>query len=229
MEKGVVILGRCATNCRNARLLFTANGIRGTYATREQVHREKGVFAMKRHYYISDDLDDLESIEIELEKAGVDVEQIHVLSDNDAYLETHHLHAVDSISKKDVIRSGLFGLAIGLVGSIIILFLSYQSGISENFTWAPALFLSVAFLGFCTWEGGLWGIQKPNRDFARFQDEIKNGKHIFFVDVRPEQEATLSEVANAHPKLKLAGSGDAAPEWVVGAQKRWHRFMRWAP
>jgi len=184
---------------------------------------------MKRHYYISDDLDDLESIEIELEKAGVEVEQIHVLSDDDAYLETHHLHAVDSISKKDVIRSGFVGLSIGLVGSVIILFLSYQLGVSESVTWAPALFLSVAFLGFCTWEGGLWGIQKPNRDFARFQDEIKNGKHIFFVDVRPEQEQTLSEVAQAHPKLQLAGSGGATPEWIVGAQKRWHRFIRWAP
>ena len=104
---------------------------------------------MKRHYYISDDLNDLEKLEIELEKAGVDVEQIHCLSNDDAYLETHHLHAVDSISKKDVVRSGLIGLLIGLAGAAAILFLSSHFGISENFTWAPALFLSIAFLGFC--------------------------------------------------------------------------------
>ena len=39
---------------------------------------------MKRHYYISSDLDDLELIERDLEEAGVSTPQIHVLSDDDA-------------------------------------------------------------------------------------------------------------------------------------------------
>lgn len=184
---------------------------------------------MKRHYYLSNDLIDLEAVEVELEKAGVDVEQIHVLSEDDAYLETHHLHAVDSISKKDVIHSGLIGLMIGAVGASAILFMSLQFGISENYTWAPALFLSVAFLGFCTWEGGLWGIQKPHHEFARFQDALKDGKHVIFVDVKASQESTLSQVIQGHPTLQLAGEGSATPEWVVGAQHRWHKFTRWAP
>lgn len=184
---------------------------------------------MKRHYYVSNDLDDLESLELELEKAGVDTEQIHVLSDNDAYLETHHLHAVDSISKKDVVRSGFIGLGIGVIGAAAILFLSYQFGVSESVTWAPALFLSVAFLGFCTWEGGLLGIQRTNKDFARFQNDLDNGKHVFFVDVKADQEHLLEEVISKHPRLDKAGLGDASPEWVVGAQKRFHRFMHWAP
>ncbi len=184
---------------------------------------------MKRHYYVSNDLDDLESLEIELEKKGVDTEQIHVLSENDAYLETHHLHAVDSISKKDVWRSGFIGLGIGIVGAIIILFLSYQLGVSESVTWAPALFLSVAFLGFCTWEGGLFGIQRTNKNFERFQNDLKNGKHIFFVDVKADQETLLEEVVANHPGLSKAGSGEGAPEMVVGVQKRFHKFMHWAP
>lgn len=184
---------------------------------------------MKRHYYISDDLDDLESIENELEKSGVDTEQIHVLSDNDAYCETHHLHAVDSLSKKDIIRSGFIGLAIGLVGSVLILFLSYSLNIHEHVTWAPALFLAIAFLGFSTWEGGLWGIQKPNRVLARFQEELRCGKHVLFVDVTAEQESVLQSVVEAHPKLVTAGDGNASPQWVVGAHKRFHRFVRWAP
>ncbi|MFT7496839.1 MAG: hypothetical protein ACI9V8_001739, partial [Urechidicola sp.] len=35
---------------------------------------------MKRHYYISDDLDDLDRIEQELESSGVHKPQIHVFS-----------------------------------------------------------------------------------------------------------------------------------------------------
>lgn len=184
---------------------------------------------MKRHYFITDDLNDLEAVEVELENAGIDVEQIHVLSDDNAFVETHHLHAVDSISRKDVIRSGLIGMGIGIVGAAVVLFLSFQTGVSEKFTWAPALFLSFGFLGFCTWEGGLWGIQKPNRDFARFQKELDKGRHLFFVDVTPDQRETLTKITASHTKLEKVGQGNASPEWVVGAHKRWNRFIRSAP
>lgn len=184
---------------------------------------------MKRHYFLSEDLDNLEAVEIELEKAGFDVEQIHVLSENDALLENRHLNAVDSFSRKDIVKSGLIGLMIGLVGAAIILFLSYQTGISESVTWAPAVFLSVVVLGFCTWEGGLWGIQKPNRDFEKFQNLLAEGKHLFFVDVREDQSEVFNSIMGNNPALTAAGSGDGASEWVVGAQKRWHRLLGWAP
>ena len=44
---------------------------------------------MRRHYYISDDLDDLKSIETELESNGITTPQIHVLSRDDAGLQAH--------------------------------------------------------------------------------------------------------------------------------------------
>ena len=34
---------------------------------------------MNRHYYISDNLNDLETVEYELEASGINSEQIHVL------------------------------------------------------------------------------------------------------------------------------------------------------
>ena len=51
---------------------------------------------MNRHYYISDNLNDLEKVETELEASGIDTEQIHVLSERDAEVERHHLHDVSS-------------------------------------------------------------------------------------------------------------------------------------
>lgn len=184
---------------------------------------------MKRHYYVSEDLHDLKKLEDELESAGVDYEQIHVLSDDDAALEEMGLHAVDSLSKKDVIKSGFMGLGLGVIGAGAILFFFIQMGFHESFTMAPALFLAVATLGFCTWEGGLWGIQMNNREFNRFQNDLSKGKHVFFVDLKSSQEPMLEHVLGFHPDLKEAGEGDGASEWVVGAHKNWHKFTRWAP
>ena len=51
---------------------------------------------MNRHYYISDNLDELERVEQELEAQGISTEQIHVLSERDAEVEHHQLHDVPS-------------------------------------------------------------------------------------------------------------------------------------
>ena len=57
---------------------------------------------MNRHYYISDNLDELESIESELEARGINTEQIHVLSEQDADVEQRRLHDVNSLMKKEL-------------------------------------------------------------------------------------------------------------------------------
>ena len=184
---------------------------------------------MKRHYYISDDLDDLEIVERDLESAGVTTPQIHVLSDDDSGVELHHLHNVEAVLKKDVVHGTELGAIVGVVGAAAILLLAWLSGLTETYTWVPAIFLSVIVLGFCTWEGGLIGIQEPHVDFRRFQGDLKQGKHILFVDVDTEQESLLQNVVTRHPKLVDAGEGDSTPGWVVGAQKKWSRFMQLAP
>ncbi len=184
---------------------------------------------MKRHYFIGEDLSDLKTLEAELESSGVDTEQIHVVSNDEANVERLHLPAVDSISKKDVVRSGLMGFLVGVVGAVGIMYFFTASGIVESVTFAPALFLSIAFLAFCAWEGGLWGIQKNNREFEPYQEELQQGRHLFFVDVKPSQETRLEAVVAHHPNVRHASVGPGASEWVVDTQKSWHRFTRWAP
>ena len=184
---------------------------------------------MKRYYYVSDDLDDLELLERELEANGVTYEQIHVLSDDSAGLETHHLHEVHSILKKDVIHSTEIGAVIGLILGSLVLLVAYLSGLPETFTWVPFVFLAIIVLGFCAWEGGLLGIQIPNYRFKRFENALKKGKHIFFVDIEPHQKRTLRAIAKKHPSLKPAGKGDSAPSWLIHWQQYWHKFVKWAP
>jgi hypothetical protein len=184
---------------------------------------------MKRHYYISDDLDDLEIVERDLEAAGVTTPQIHVLSENDSGVELHHLHNVEAVLKKDVVHGTELGAIVGAIGATAILLLAWWSGLPETYTWVPAIFLAVIVLGFCTWEGGLIGIQEPHVDFRRFQEDLHKGKHILFVDVDPQQEGLLRDVVGEHSKLRDAGEGSSTPRWVVGAQKKFTRFMQLAP
>lgn len=184
---------------------------------------------MKRHYYISDDLDDLDVVEHTLEANGVTTPQIHILSENEAGIEAHHLHGVEDVLKKDVVRSTEIGFVIGILAAISVLVLANFSGLTETYTWVPAIFLSVVVLGFCTWEGGFIGIQRPHHDFSRFEGDLHAGRHVLFVDVDPEQESILENIVSAHPKMQVAGLGDASPAFVVGAQKQWNKFTHWAP
>lgn len=185
---------------------------------------------MQRHYYISDDLDDLEAVEKELENRGVSTPQIHVLSENDAEVERHHLHAIESVLKKDVVHSTELGAVVGVVVAAIILSVVYFLGWHTTAAgWIPFIFLAVVIVGFCTWEGGLIGIQIPNYQFKRFQALLKEGKHVFFVDIEPDQESILSSVVEKHPKLKVAGTGEGTPGWVVHGQEKYHKAMKTLP
>lgn len=166
---------------------------------------------MIKHYYIADDLDELEQVERELESAGIKESHIHVLSDSAADVEEHHLHMVNSIQQQDVVHSAEVGAIVGVVGAITVLVLAHFLGWANTTVgWLPFIFLSIVILGFCTWEGGLVGIQKPNVNFAPFQKIIKEGKHILLVDSSQNEEATLDKVIAAHPHLKFAGTSQSS-------------------
>ncbi|GGO84795.1 hypothetical protein GCM10011348_31840 [Marinobacterium nitratireducens] len=182
---------------------------------------------MNRHYYVSADLDELESVEQELEAGGIAPEQMHVLTEKDAEVEQHHLHEVTSFMKQDMVHSGEIGAVVGLLIAALLLVGAWLLGWTDTAAgWLPFIFLAVVVFGFCTWEGGFFGFQEPNAHFRRFKKLLKHGKHIFFVDVEPEQEATLNRVLRQHPHLKTAGYGSGAPHWLVAWQHRWHQFKR---
>ena len=171
---------------------------------------------MKRHFYISDDLDDLEIVEHQLEDAGVITPQIHVLSEDDAGVKAHRLNDVEAVLRKDVVHGTELGAVIGICAAALILAVAWSTGIADTITWVPPIFLSIIILGFCTWEGGFIGIQKPNYDFKRFQDTLRSGKHVLLVDVNQSQEHLLQQVISEHPKLTPAGEGHSAPGWFLG-------------
>jgi len=187
---------------------------------------------MKRHFYISDDLDDLEVIERQLEDAGVTTPQIHVLSEDDAGLRAHRLNDIEAVLRRDVVHGTELGAVVGVVASALILLLAWATDLPETITWVPPVFLAIIILGFCTWEGGFIGIQKPHLDFERFQDTLRSGKHVLLVDVKKSQEHILQQVVDEHPKLTPAGEGPAAPAWFVSARDLFNQMIKgtaWRP
>ena len=184
---------------------------------------------MKRYYFLSENLDELASIERELENGGITTPQLHVLSLDDAGVERRGIHGVEAVLRKNVVRGTELGAVIGLAGAAAVLAAAYYTGLTESYTWVPAIFLAVIILGFCTWEGGLIGIQEPHAEFRQFEDELKSGQHLLFVDIDPEQASVLESTINQYPNIQAAGQGAAAPRFVVRGQDSFNRFMKTAP
>ena len=185
---------------------------------------------MNRHYFITDDLDDLESAVSELKQGGLGEPHLHVLSRDDAGVANHpDLTPVEAVLKKDVVRGTEIGAVIGVAGAALVLGIAYASGITVSVGWMPFLFLAVVVLGFCTWEGGLFGIHESHADFERFQKQLDKGKHVFFVDQPGAREALLDDVIRRHPGIRPAGRGSATPGLVVGARKKFNHAMQTLP
>lgn len=176
--------------------------------------------SLTRHFYIGSDLDELEQLERELEARGIVTPQIHVLTLDDSGAERHrNLHEVTSLMKKDLVQSTLIGAGLGLAGAALVLLIAALADWTSSAAgWIPWLFLAVIVCGFCTWEGGLWGIQQPNAQFRRFEDAMRRGRHVFFVDVDRGQRETLEATVAEHPGLVAAGTGAGAPAWIVSGQ-----------
>jgi len=175
------------------------------------------ILKLLRHYFISNNLDDLEQFEVQLEKESVSNLQIHVLSnDVEGVRKRPHLHEVGSFMKLDIIRSGLIGAAVGAcVFSSLLMLTHYLDWHKSDAGWIPFIFLALILFWFCVWEGGFIGIQRKNAFFAKFKKDLKDGLHVFYVDLYPSQEVILAQIIKLHPQVILAGTGKAEPHWVL--------------
>ena len=172
-----------------------------------------------RHYFISDDLDDLDLLEDQLEHAGIDSPRIHVLSNDSVGVANHiHLHAVQSIFTRDVVHCTIVGAMIGLLGVCLVLGVTYVLDLPDAIIgWTPYIFLSIVVLGFCTWEGGFVGMQKTNYHYKQFESALEDGKHVFIVDLDPNQESSLTTALQDHPKLLEAATEVGSPHWILAS------------
>lgn len=186
------------------------------------------IMKLVRHYLISDSLDDLEVFEKQLEESCITTPQIHILSLNDSEIAQHdRLNSVQSFLKKDVVHSTELGAVIGICVAVISLVIANLVGWTDTAAgWTPFIFLGILLIGFCTWEGGLIGIETPNHNFTQFTYALKHNKHILFIDINPKQEEILKQILELHPQVEFAGTGSARPNWLIVLENRIPRFFK---
>ena len=183
---------------------------------------------MKRFYYISDDLDDLEQIEHQLEAGGIARPQIYLLSNDDVGLENRDVNRVASFLKTDVIHAGEIGALLGLAIASVILLISHFSGIAAQVGWAPFIFLAIIGFGFATWEAGFIGMQTPNVHFTQFEKALEQGRHVLFVETDRDDQKKLKAVIKQYPSLERAGTEVTHTRALMLLLKYWERFRNWA-
>lgn len=185
---------------------------------------------MKRHYYISDNINEFEQVEQQLKDRGITTAHIHVLSLDDTKIANHpQFNDVEAVLRTDVVHSTKIGAVIGVIASTLTMYLVAFMGWAEQFTWAPFIFLAIVVFGLFTWEFGFIGIQRKNNRFARFEVLLNAGNHILFIDIEPDNEALLSQVMGNHPKLIDAGDGPSVPRWFTLMQNKFKLFVKSVP
>ncbi|MBY5991751.1 NAD/FAD-utilizing enzyme [Ferrimonas balearica] len=175
---------------------------------------------MTRHYYLSNSLWELELIERQLEKQGLSPAQIHVHSRHPALVSRFHLLPVSSLMLYDLLYYAWRGLQLGAGLAMAILGFFLWLGVG-SLGWVPIWMFAALVLGFCTWEGGLIGLQSPHHRIERFEEAIAHGMHLMMVDVEPAQEDSLAQVMVKHPAVFDQGTRRGASRQQVAFQDRW--------
>lgn len=180
-----------------------------------------------RHYFICDNLDDLDRLHEQLESGGMSPARIHVLSNDEVGVAKHiHLHEVRSLLRRDVINAAVIGAIFGILGAAGLLAVAWLMGLPAGEAgWTPYLFLAIVILGFCTWEGGFFGFQEPNRRYRQFRAALDEGKHVFFVDFDKQQEPTVERLTRQYPGLSLHTMEPGTPGWIMSGYDRFIAFL----
>jgi hypothetical protein len=184
---------------------------------------------MKRYFYVSDSLNDIEKVERALEQAGVSRGQIHVLSNDEAGVQDRDLNQVYSWFKTDVLSTTYKGVLIGLGLAVIVLISAQASGVTATLGWAPFIMLAIVCFGFCTWEAGLIGSHLPSTRFKRFQKMLEQGQHVIMVDAEPSDMETLDRVVSGADGIYAAGEEATSDQWTVITEKKFRQFANWGP
>ncbi len=164
---------------------------------------------MKRFYFVSDDPKELEAAEQELEASGIPHEQIHHLDAAEIFHEKQEMNQGRMLQQKEVIRAALRGGLIGVVLSLLLLWLSWWSGATEQLGWGAFLLVALAVFIFSVWEGSFIGLKRVRHKFSAFLKTVRHGRHAIAVEIHGKQEAVLRSVTRTHAHIYLAGFGAA--------------------
>ncbi len=145
---------------------------------------------MKRLYYVFRGADTAQSISRDLQAAGINVGQLHFLSQDQQALQSAQVQQADLLEEKDISHSGTWGAIFGLVvGALFATYLSLGE-LAGYISLGSFFLICLLFTCFGAWAGGFVGISTENHHIARFHDALEHGDTLLMVDAYNEQEET---------------------------------------
>jgi len=162
---------------------------------------------MRRLYYLAEDLETTRRVSETLLAEGLPNWRFHVLSQDEAGLYRHQIHAASLLQQLDVIHTGE---RWALVGGLTGLALGLLAFVTEALPWgaSPWMVLIVTFIGafFGAWQGGMVGMSRENYKIERFHQDIEDGRYLIMVDVGQEHRARVREIMNmGFPGVRYGG------------------------
>ena len=143
---------------------------------------------MKRLYYLTKDLESVETISNDIHQSGITDWNFHVLSKDENGLYKRHIHSANMLQKTDVIKNIELGLLRGLgVGLVTVLVLSFIPihGTPQSSALLLAIFFASILLGGL--HGSLLGYINENYKLKPFHDKIQQGYFLIMIDVSKKQ------------------------------------------
>ncbi|MEQ9450110.1 MAG: hypothetical protein RJQ07_00880 [Pseudomonadales bacterium] len=183
---------------------------------------------MYRYYFKSRNLDSLGRLETTLEQSGIARDRIHVVSESTTAESPYlRLNTVADLLKRDMLRRGVMGMLIGaglVAGLLLVAY--FANWFADSTTSALVVIGSVLLFGYCTWQGGYFGIRLMNNEFKQFESDLRAGHHLLFVELDSRQQAPmLQQAVSAFADVESAGQERGRPKWMLHGQRRFNHLL----
>ena len=154
---------------------------------------------MKRYYYLTKSIDEVDKVADDLHRAGVTDWNFHVLGNNKAELSDHHISMTSPFHERDIVRCVQRGALIGITAGVFcsIAGTLFSSFIAEAGFGAQFTILCICGL-FGAWTGGLSGMSTENYKIRRFHDDIEAGYYLILVDTDAQRDNVVPAVMKWH-------------------------------
>ena len=149
----------------------------------------------ERLYYLTDNIESVESITEDLKTIGVEYNHYHVLSRDDDGIKRHHLHSASPLDKYDIVHMGERGVLLGFIAGLVLalsLVISQPFDLSVGWIGFMSVLIFVTFFG--AWVGGMAGLGSENYKISKFHDELEEGQYLVMIDTTIEHEAEVREL-----------------------------------
>lgn len=143
---------------------------------------------MPQLHYLTSNIQELNAAEHDLENNGIPRKHIHIFSLNDQQLTALNLPTYSEWSKRDITYYGFLGLLLGACLCICLILMSAFWGLTSSTGWSIIAFVGLGTIGFCTWEGGLIGVNKLNHHLKPYKHALDQGAILLVVDVDDAKE-----------------------------------------